>query len=172
MAPHSNTLAWKIPWMEEPGLQSMGLLRVRHDWSNLAAAAAVKAMENPMDRRALWAPVHGITQSWTQLKWLSMHTCIGEGNSNPLQYSYLENPRGRGAWWVAIYGVTQSQTWLKWLNSSSSSQSYGFSSSHVWIWELDSKESWALKNLCFWSVVLEKTLESLLDCKEDVTRQS
>ena len=47
-----------------------------------------------------------------------------------------------------------------------SSQSYGFSSSHVWMWELDYKESWAPKNWCFWTVVLEKTLESLLDCKE------
>ena len=47
-----------------------------------------------------------------------------------------------------------------------SSQSYGFSSSHVWMWELDCKESWMLKNWCFWTVVLEKTLESLLDCKE------
>ena len=46
------------------------------------------------------------------------------------------------------------------------SQSYGFSSSHVWIWELDYKESWALKNWFFWTVVLEKTLESLLDSKE------
>ena len=47
-----------------------------------------------------------------------------------------------------------------------SSQSYGFSSSHVWMWELDYKESWAPKNWCFWTVVLEKTLESALDCKE------
>ena len=47
-----------------------------------------------------------------------------------------------------------------------SSQSYGFSSSHVWMWELDYKEGWAPKNWCFWTVVLEKTLESLLDCKE------
>ena len=47
-----------------------------------------------------------------------------------------------------------------------SSQSYGFSSSHVWMWELDYKESWVLKNWYFWTVVLEKTLESPLDCKE------
>ena len=46
------------------------------------------------------------------------------------------------------------------------SQSYGFSSSHVWMWELDYKESWALKNWSFWTVVLEKTLESPLDCKD------
>ena len=47
-----------------------------------------------------------------------------------------------------------------------SSQSYGFYSDHAWMWELDYKESWALKNWCFWTVVLEKTLESPLDCKE------
>ena len=47
-----------------------------------------------------------------------------------------------------------------------SSQSYGFSSSHVWMWELDYKESWAPKNWCFWTVVLEKTVASPLDCKE------
>ena len=51
-------------------------------------------------------------------------------------------------------------------NKSPSSQGYGFSSSHVWMWELDYKESWAPNNWCFWSVLLEKTLESLLDCKE------
>ena len=47
-----------------------------------------------------------------------------------------------------------------------SSQGYGFSSSHVWTWELDYKESWALKNWCFWTLVLEKILESPLACKE------
>ena len=47
-----------------------------------------------------------------------------------------------------------------------SSQSYGFSNSHVWVWELDYKESWAPKNSCFGTVVLEKTFESPLDCKE------
>ena len=46
------------------------------------------------------------------------------------------------------------------------SQGYGFSSSHVWMWELDYKESWAPKNCCFWTVVLEKTLKSPLECKE------
>ena len=47
-----------------------------------------------------------------------------------------------------------------------SSPGYGFSSMHVWMWELECEESWALKNLCFWTVVLEKTLERPLDCKE------
>ena len=52
------------------------------------------------------------------------------------------------------------------VNKSPTSQGYDFSSGHVWIWELDYKESWAPKNWCFWTVVLEKTLESPLDCKE------
>ena len=51
-------------------------------------------------------------------------------------------------------------------NKGPSSQSYHFSSSHIWMWELDCKESWVPKNWCFWTVVLEKTLESPLDCKE------
>ena len=51
-------------------------------------------------------------------------------------------------------------------NKGPSSQGYGFSSSYVWIWELEYKESWVLKNWCFWTVVLEKTLECPLDCKE------
>ena len=51
-------------------------------------------------------------------------------------------------------------------NKGPSSQSYGFFSSRVWMWELDNKEGWALKNLCFWTLVLEKTLESPLDCQE------
>ena len=81
--------------------------------------------------------------------------------------------------------VLHSRMWLKWLSNSSSSsrqhivkqrhyfinkalssQGYGFSSGRVWMWELDYKESWVLKNWCFWTVVWEKTLESPLDCKE------
>ena len=52
------------------------------------------------------------------------------------------------------------------VNKGPSSQNYGFSSSHVWMWQLEYKQSWVPKNLCFWIVVLEKTLESPLDCKE------
>ena len=52
------------------------------------------------------------------------------------------------------------------INKGPSSQSYGFSSRHVWMWELDYKEGWAPKNWCFWTVVLEKTLESPLDSKD------
>ena len=52
------------------------------------------------------------------------------------------------------------------VNKGPSGQGYGFSSGHVWMWELDCEESWVPKNWCFWTVVLEKTLESPSDCKE------
>ena len=51
-------------------------------------------------------------------------------------------------------------------NKGLSSQSHGFFSSHVWMWELHHKDNWAPKNWCFWTVVLKKTLESPLDCKK------
>ena len=56
--------------------------------------------------------------------------------------------------------------WHYFANKEPSSHSYGFSSGHVWMWELDYKESWAPNNWCFWTVVLENTLENPLDCKE------
>ena len=58
------------------------------------------------------------------------------------------------------------KTWYYFVNKGLFSWNYGSSSSHVWMWEFDHKEGWALKNWCFWNVVLEKTLESPLDCKE------
>ena len=62
--------------------------------------------------------------------------------------------------------MTNLDSILKSRDSTLENQSSGFSSSHVWMWELDYKESWVLKNWCFWTVVLEKTLESPLKCKE------
>ena len=69
-------------------------------------------LENPVDRGAWRAAVHGVAQSQTRLKRLSMLACIGDGIGNPLQYSCLENPRDRGAWWAAVYGVAKSQILL------------------------------------------------------------
>ena len=84
MATHSSTLAWKIPWTEEPGgLQSMGSQRVRHDWATLLSLfpfmigegngnpLQCSCLENPRDGRAWWATVCGVAQSLTRLKWLS-----------------------------------------------------------------------------------------------------
>ena len=81
-------------------------------------------LENPMNRGAWWAAVHGVAESDTT-GWLHFHfslSCIGEGNGNPLQCSCLENPRDGGAWWAAVCGVAQSWTRLKRLSSSSSVQ--------------------------------------------------
>ena len=80
MAPHSNILAWKIPWTEEPGgLQSMGSQRVRHDWATSLSHIGegngnpfqCSCLENPRDGGAWWAAVNGVAQSWTRLKRLS-----------------------------------------------------------------------------------------------------
>ena len=85
MAPHSSTLAWKIPWMEEPGgLYSMWSLRVRHDWAtslffSLSGIGEgdgnplpCSCLENPKDGGAWWASVSGVAQSRTRLKQLSI----------------------------------------------------------------------------------------------------
>ena len=83
MAPHCSTLAWKIPWMEEPGrLQSMGSLRVGHDWVTSLSLSCIGegngnplqcfCLENPRHGGAWWAAISGVTQSQTRLKWLSI----------------------------------------------------------------------------------------------------
>ena len=96
-------------------------------------ARKIPRMEDPRE-----ATVHGVAKSQTQLSNFTL-TFIGEGNSNPLQYSCLENPRDGGAWWTAIYGVAQGWTRLKQLSSSSSS-------TELELWGLPLWISW--KNIC------------------------
>ena len=108
----------------------------------------------PRGQPALWPP-H-----------LALWTCVPE--------SHLGAQEVRLPWCRVIrHTYTHAHTHTPHTGSSSfvkvyspSSQGYGFSSSHVWMWGLDYKQSWALKNWCFWTAVLEKTLESPLDCKE------
>ena len=145
MAAHSSVLAWRIPGMEEPGgLPSIGSHRVRHDWSDLAAAAAAAI--------STWLPWVDITVILfspllffplnlylTLPFWVSQvvlvvknspanagdirDTCSSlasgrspeGGHGNPLQYSCLENSMDKGAWWATVHGVAKSQTQLKWL---------------------------------------------------------
>ena len=100
------------------------------------------------------------------------------GNSDRPYFLGLQN---HCKWWLQPWNLKTLAPWKKsydqpryhikkqryyFANKGRSSQSYGFSSSQVWMWELDHKESWALKNLWFWTMALEKTLESPLDCKE------
>ena len=155
MASHSSTLAWKIPWMEEPGrLQSMGSLRVGHDqatslslftfmhWRRKWQPTPVFLPGESQGRGAWWAAVYGVAQDRTLVKRLSSSSSsrlraelpgwfsgnepacsagdpgsvLGLGRSpagghgNPLQHSYLENPMDRDAWWATVHGVAKSQT--------------------------------------------------------------
>ena len=99
------------------------------------------------------------------------------GNSERLLF-WLQN---HCRWWLQPWNLKTLTPWKEsydqlrqnikkqrhyFVNKGPSSQGYGFSSGHVWIWQLDYKESWVQKNWCFWTVVLEKTLESPLDCKK------
>ena len=89
MAPHSSTLAWKIPWTEEPGeLQPMGSRRVGHHWTTLLLLftfmdwrrkwwpTPVSCLENPRNGRASWAAIYGVAQSRTWLKRLSSSSTV------------------------------------------------------------------------------------------------
>ena len=102
-------------------------------------------------------------------QWKQCQTLFGGGLQNHCR------------WWLQPWNCNMLVPWKKsynqlrqhikkqrhyFANKGLSSPSFGFSGSHVWMWELDYKESWVPKNWCFWSVVWEKTLESPLDCKE------
>ena len=100
------------------------------------------------------------------------------GNSVRLYFSGLQN---HCRWWLQPWNYKMLTPWKEsydqprqhikkqrhyFVNKGPFKSRLWFSSSHVWMWELDYKENWALKNWCFWTMVFEKTLESSLDCKE------
>ena len=103
------------------------------------------------------------------------------GNNGKSDTLYLLGLQNHCRWWLQPWNWKMLAPWKNsyehprqhvkkqrhyFANKGLSSQSYGFSSHHVWMWELDYKESWASKNWSFWTVVLKKTLESPLDCQE------
>ena len=103
------------------------------------------------------------------------------GNSGHSGWLYFSGLKYYCRWWLQPWNKRVLTPWKKrydqprqhiqkqrhyFDNKGLCSQGHGFSSGHVWMWELDYKESWVLKNLCFWTAVLENTLESSLDCKE------
>ena len=156
-------------------------------WTGRPGRAAIHGVAKGQTRLSNWTELNW-TESLSDLGLISgSERSSGEGNGNPLQYSRLENPIERGAWQATVHGIgrvghnlatklpPQSLSYFREFNSHYyqkgkiahlSSQGYGFSSGHVWMWELDWEESWAPKNWCLWTVVLEKTLENPLDCKE------
>ena len=112
MAPHSSTLAWKIPWTEEPGgLQSMGLLRVGHNWvTSLSLFTFMRWRRKwqptpvflPGESQgwgAWWAAVYGVAQSWTRLKWLSSTTWEAQSG---ILLSHKEDEMPCAATWVEL----------------------------------------------------------------------
>ena len=148
MAPHSSTLTWKIPWMEEPGrLQSMGSGRVGQDWATSLSLFTFTHWRRQWQPTPVLLPgkSHGWRSpvgcsTWGQeesdrTERLHFHfslSRIGEGNGNPLQCSCLENPRDGGAWWATVCGVAQSRTGLKWLSSSSKLKASPFSPENLY----------------------------------------
>jgi len=113
------------------------------------------------------SPIHFMGNRWGN-----------SGNCGGLYFLGLQN---HCRWWLQPWNKKTLTPWEKsydqprqhikkqrryFANKGPSSQGYGLSSSHVWMWDLDYKESWAPKNWCFWTVVLEKTLKSPWDCKE------
>ena len=111
MAPQFSTLAWEIPWMEEPvRLQSMGSLRVGHDWATSLSRIEegngnplqCSCLENPRDGGAWWAAVYEVAQNWTWLKWLSSSS------------SSSIHRRGKSEWKQWWFCYTHGKTGKKW----------------------------------------------------------
>ena len=115
MATHSSVLAWRIPGTEEPGgLPSMGSHRVRHDWSDLAAAAELRCCPL-IDDFGFPGGSDGKESACNASdpgSFPGSGRSPGEGNGYPLQYSCQENPMDRGAWWATVHGVPKSWTQL------------------------------------------------------------
>ena len=108
MAPHSSTLAWKIPWTEQPGrLRSVGSLRVGHDWVTSLSLSCIgegygnplqcSCLENPRDRRAWWTAIYAVAQSWTRPKRLSSSSSSSHQSSSTgkTEVSPLGSPLGK-----------------------------------------------------------------------------
>ena len=110
MATHSSVLAWRIPGMGEPGrLPSMGLHRVGHDWSNLAAAAAYKSKGFPGSS----AGKKNLSAMQETLVWfLGWEDPLEKGKATHSSILAWRIPIDRGAWWAIVHGATKSRIWL------------------------------------------------------------
>ena len=115
MASHSSTVAWKIPWTEEPGrLQSMGSLRVRHDWvtsHSLFTFMHWRRKWQPISSSAI--PFSSCPQSFPASGSFQMSQLFSSGGQSiEVSASTSVLPMNRGAWWVTVHRVARSQTWL------------------------------------------------------------
>ena len=170
MAPTSSTFAWKIPWAEEHGrLQSMGSLRVRHDWVTLLLLFTF------MHWRRKWQPAPVFLPGESQ-GWWSLVGCCLWGHRVGHDWSDLaaiDAEDSKKRWQEYTEGVYKKElhdsdnhnallTHLE-CNAKSSGLKGHYekklmegmeSSCQVWMWEFDYKEVWVLKNWCFWTVLL------------------
>ena len=150
MAPHSGTPAWKIPWTEEPGrLQSMGSLRLGHDWVTSLSLftfmhwrrkwqpTQCSCLENPKDGGAWWAAVYGVAQSRTRLKWLSMGL-----SSRPPTIALVESSHSHVHFWQ-LWGNYHT----RWIN-------------RHWTWK------WTLDSVCAVTDLIRYSLGVSLPSKE------
>ena len=155
MATHSSILAWRIPGMGEPGgLPSMGSHRVGHDWSDLAAAIHCKCYVNSCQCMENWYSFLELSEIFFQYFPSEFGCFYGYGTGRyggPTVYSLTYALVGR----TLVYRSAKQPTW--------STMSLNLMLSKAMV---DQKGGWAPKNLCFWTVVLEKTLESPSHSKE------
>ena len=145
-----------------PGvLWFMGSQRVRHDWATELNWRGIqwKHMESLPEKTVVKLPLAVLRN---KLEWMGM----GEGHKD---WGW-ENKNGRFC--ARKINFKDGASGKDLANKDLSSQSYGFSSSHVWMWELYHKESWVQKNSCFWIVVLEETLWESLGLQGDPTSPS
>ena len=120
MATHSSTLAWKIPWTEEPGrLQSMGSHRIRHDWATSLSLftfmhwrrkwqpTPVSCLENPRDGGAWWAAIYGVAQNRTRLKRLSSSSSSSKFSIKTISVLFFFAFFLRMSWYFKMYSLHQ-----------------------------------------------------------------
>ena len=155
----------RVPWTARRSNQSI-LKEIKPEYSLewLMLKLKVKYFGNLMwranslEKTLTLGKIEGRRRGQQRMRWLNGITDSMDMNLSKRQ----EMVKDRKGWCAAVYGIAKSRTWLRdWTTITN-----GFSSCHVWMWELDHKESWVLKNWCFQTEVLEKTLESPLDNKE------
>ena len=137
------------------------LMKVKEEWK-----CSIKTQHSKTEDHGIWFH-HFMVNRWCESGHRVRFNFLGFQNHHGW-WLQLQNEKRLASWRKSYYKPRQCTKKQKYhfVNTGKQSQSYGFFSSHVWMWELDCKEGWAPKNWCFQTAVLEKTLETPLDSKE------